>query len=96
MLAILKYLLRLSYHYLQVGSLFRGFNSPSYNQERTKLKPKVSQFLDYLYLFFVLGVLPSNYHLYQFDTKPRERFKEYMDEPSSPSLRHKMYGKTLG
>lgn len=91
MLATLKYLLRLSYHYLQVGSLFRGFNSPSYNQERTKLKPKVSQFLDYLYLFFVLRVLPNNYHLFQFDTKPRVRFREYMDEPSSPSLRHKLY-----
>jgi hypothetical protein len=93
LLAIIKSFLRLSYHYIQVGKLFQGFNSPSYNQDKTRLKPKVSQFLDYLYLFFVLRVLPSNYHLFQFDTKPRELFKEYMDEPSSPSLRHKMYAK---
>jgi hypothetical protein len=90
-LSIIKSLVRLGYHYKQVGILFRGFNSPSYNQDQTRHRPKVSQFLDYLYLFFVLRVLPVHYHLFQFDAKPRERFREYMDEPSSPSVRHKMY-----
>jgi hypothetical protein len=90
-LSIIKSIVRLGYHYKQVGILFRGFNSPSYNQDKTSLKPKFSQFLDYLYLFFVLRVLPANYHLFEFDSKPRKLFKEYMDEPSSPSVRHKMY-----
>lgn len=90
-LAIIKSLARLLHHYKQVGSLFREFNSPSYNPEQASLKSKVDQFVDYLYLFFVLRVLPTNYHLFQFDAMPRDRFKEYMDEPSSPFFRHKMY-----
>lgn len=91
LISSMKAFLRLGYHYMQVGSLFRGFNSPSYTQGMTKCKSKGSQFLDYLYLFFVLRMLPTNYHLFRFDAKPRKQFREYIDEPSSLSLRHKLY-----
>jgi hypothetical protein len=87
----MKAFFRLGHHYGQIGNLFKGFSTPSYGQDKRTPKSKVSQCLDYLYLFFVLRMLPTNYHLFQFDTKSRQQFKDYMDEPSSPALRHKLY-----
>ena len=67
-------------HYRRIFKIFKGFNSPSYCEDKDKIKSKTSQFIDYLYLFFVLKILPSNYHLYCFDTKDRKQFKEYMGD----------------
>ena len=56
-------------HYKRIFQLFKGFNTLSYSFDKAKIKPKSSQFIDYLYLFFVLRIMPSNYHLFCFDKK---------------------------
>lgn len=90
-LKVLNTIRRFSAHYLRIFHLFKGFNSPTYCEDKDKIKSRLSQFLDYLYLFFVLKVFPSNYHLFRFDTKRRREFKEYLDEPSAPLLSHKLF-----
>lgn len=82
---------RFAAHYSRARELFRGFNSPSYCGNGNHVKPVLSRFIDYLYLFFVLGVLPVNYHLLRFDTLDRKRFRDYMDDPHAPLLRPKLW-----
>lgn len=41
--------------------------------------------------FFVLGFLPTNYHLLRFDTMERKIFKNYMDDPHAPLLRPRLW-----
>ena len=65
-------------HYKRIFKLFKGFNTLSYAFDKDKIKPKSSQFIDYLYMFFVLKIMPSNYHLFGFDTKNRKEFKRYI------------------
>ncbi len=78
-------------HYWRIFQIFKGFNSPSYCEDKDKIKSKISQFIDYLYLFFVLKILPSYYHLYCFDTIDRKQFKEYMgDTWEDPFTRKKI------
>lgn len=88
---VLKSLHHLFSHYAQITKLFRGINSPTYSPDKDQVKSKFSVIIDYLYLFFGLKVLPTNYHLFQFDSKGRNEFKEYMDGPMSPVFRHKLY-----
>ena len=78
-------------HYLRVLKLFKGFNSVTYCEDKSQLKSKLSVFVDFLYLFFVLRVFPANYFLFQFDCKKRKQFRVYMDESSSPILKRKLY-----
>lgn len=70
-------------HYRRVFQIFDGFNRPSYCSKNEKVKSRITQILDYLYLFFVLKILPSNYHLFRFDAKSRKQFKEYLGDPWS-------------
>jgi len=65
-------------HYARIGQIFEGFNSQSYYPDDTNKKDKLSQVIDYLYIFFILRFLPSNYHLYGFDKKDRKKFKKYL------------------
>lgn len=65
-------------HHKRVFHIFKGFNTPSYFLNKNKNKPKISQVLDYLYMFFLLKIMPSNYHLFGFDTKTRKEFKSYI------------------
>lgn len=92
-ISIMKSIHRLLYHYSRIPKLFKGINNPTYSQNNDLTKPRFSVILDYLYLFFFLRVLPTYYHLFQFDSKNRNQFKEYLDEPiASPFLRRKLYG----
>lgn len=65
-------------HYKRIFKIFKGFNAPSYSIGKGKIKSKPSQLIDYLYIFFVLKFMPSNYHLFCFDTKNRKEFKRYI------------------
>lgn len=82
---------RYAAHYARIKDLFRGFDSPGCCGNGARAKPALTRFVDYLYLFFVLGVLPSHYHLFRFDTMERRRFKDYMDDPHAPLLRPKLW-----
>ena len=88
---LLKSFHHLSSHYLRVFQLFKGFTSTTYCQNKSQVKSMISKFMDYLYLFFILKVLPTNYHLFQFDCRDRKQFRTYMDDPESPMLHHKLY-----
>lgn len=88
---MLKSVHRLLSHYSQVTKLFQGINGSTCSQSRGQIKSKFSVIIDYLYLFFILKILPTNYYLFQFDCKDRKQFKEHMDEPVSPVLKHKLY-----
>ena len=88
---MLKAVHRLLSHYSQVTKLFQGINGPTYSQNSGQIKSKFSILIDYFYLFFILKILPTNYYLFQFDCKDRKQFKEYMDKPIAPILRHKLY-----
>jgi hypothetical protein len=65
-------------HFKRIFEIYKGFNSPSYAIEKEKIKPKILQIFDYLYLFTVLKIMPSNYHLFCLDTKNRKEFKKYV------------------
>lgn len=78
-------------HYKRVFTLFNGFHDPSYCGTNNRVKPGWQQVLDYLYLFIIMGVLPSNYRLFRFDAMDRTLFKDYMDEPHAPLLRPKLW-----
>lgn len=78
-------------HYAQFPELLRYIAMPYQNGDGRIAKSRLSIIIDHLYLFFVLKVMPVNYYLFQFNRKARERFKEYMDEPGAPLLRHKLY-----
>jgi len=78
-------------HFRQAGSLFRGFNHPSYAEPPHQPKSIFSRFLDYLHLFFIVKMIPANYHLFQFDVKKRSCFNDYMDDPVAPLVKHKLY-----
>jgi hypothetical protein len=67
-------------HYKRIFQLFQGFNEPSCSKVKGKIKSKPSQFLDYLYLFFTLKILPVNYHLWCLDLKMRKEFKRYIGD----------------
>lgn len=92
--SVLKYFLflrRLSAHYLSIFKLFDGFTAQSYALEPDHIKSFSEKVMDYLYLFFILNVLPKNYHLFRFDVKPRNEFKQYMDDPDAPLLRPRLW-----
>jgi len=85
--AILKVLLKLYayiFHYKRLFKIFKGFNTPSYSIDQSKVKSKGSKFIDYLYLFFVLKIMPTNYHLFCFDLKNRKEFKNYIGDKDDP------------
>lgn len=88
----LKSIHRNLFHYRRITRIFQGINSRTYSIGKKPVKSKFSIYMDHLYLFFILKILPVNYYLFQFDCKKRKEFKEYMDEPvSSPFLKHKLY-----
>ena len=66
------------YHYKRIFEIFKGFNAPSCSNFEGKTKSKPSQLIDYFYLFFVLKILPSDYHLFCLDAKNRKEFKQYI------------------
>ncbi len=82
---------RYAAHYTKVKDIFKGFNDPDCRTNGGRAKPAVSRLVDYLYLFFVMGMQTTNYHLFRFDTMDRKRFKEYMDDPNAPLLRPKLW-----
>ena len=58
-------------HYSQILQLFEGFGDMTRRELEGHLKSKFSIFLDYVYLFFVVKMLPTNYFLFEFDRKAR-------------------------
>jgi len=78
-------------HYAQLPALFRDIVPYTPNGSLAKGKSGFAAFVDCLYLFFVLKVVPRNYYLFGFNEKSREEFKEYMDEPVAPLLRTRLY-----
>lgn len=67
-------------HYKRIFKIFNGFNAPSCSVAEGKAKSRTSRLIDYLYLFFVLKILPSNYHLFCLDVKKRKEFKQYIGD----------------
>jgi hypothetical protein len=65
-------------HYRRLLHIFKGFSSPAFSADPSKVKSKITKFIDFLYIFFVLRMLPSNYHLFCFDTKNRKEYKKYI------------------
>lgn len=79
------------FHLKRAPMLFTGMSSNSYSGAVQSRKSKATLIADYLYLFFIRGMLPRNYKLWQFDVKDRREFSTYMDEPDSPFLRRLLY-----
>ena len=65
-------------HYKRIFQIFNGFYAPSFFSDPKIIKSRYSQIVDYLYLFFILKILPTNYHLFGFDSKKRKVFKKYI------------------
>lgn len=75
-------------HYRRVFRIFRGFGMPSYDGRNSK--SKLTQAMDYLYIFFVLKIMPNNYHLFRFDSKDRTQFKDYLGDSTEPLYYRKL------
>lgn len=69
-------------HYKRFSQIFRGFNLSSYDGSISK--SKLTMIIDYLYIFFILKIMPNNYHLFQFDAKDRSEFKNYLGDTTEP------------
>lgn len=69
-------------HYKRMPRIFRGFNLPSYDGYSSK--SKLTKVIDYLYIFFILKIMPNNYHLFRFDAKDRSQFKFYLGDTTEP------------
>lgn len=78
-------------HYAQFPKLLREIAFRRGNGDERSGKSRSSIIADHLYLFFVLKVMPVNYFLFQFQSRTREDFKRYMDEPIAPLLKHRLY-----
>lgn len=78
-------------HYKRIARLFEGFGSDG-NAVHTNFKKSViTKALDYLYIFFFLKMMPTNYHLFGFEGKKRSEFKKYIGEPwEEPFVRRKI------
>jgi hypothetical protein len=77
-------------HYKRMFGIFKGFGTPSYSG--CSSKSKWEQLLDYLYIFFVLKVMPNNYHLFRFDSKDRSEFQAYLGDTTEPMYYNKLRG----
>jgi len=91
MIDILRSIHHYSSHFAQFPRLLRGIAPPCRGNGGPPGKSRFTIVLDHLYLFFVLKVVPVNYYLFQLQSKSREDFKEYMDEPVAPLLKHRLY-----
>lgn len=69
-------------HYRRMFKIFKGFNTPSYYGISSK--SAFTKIIDYLYIFFILKIMPNNYHLFGFDFKNRSKFKEYLGDTLEP------------
>jgi hypothetical protein len=69
-------------HFKRVFRIFEGFGTPSFGESTSK--SKWEQLLDYFYIFFVLKIMPNNYHLFRFDSKDRSEFKSYLGDTMEP------------
>ncbi len=78
-------------HLAFLPSLFSSVPTYAKNGAGTLGKSKLSVFCDFLYLFFIVKLLPENYYLFGFHTKSWEEFKTYMDGPIAPLLKHRLY-----
>jgi hypothetical protein len=90
MIDILRSIHHYSSHFAQFPGLLRGIARPR-NGGAPPGKSRSAIVLDHLYLFFVLKVMPVNYHLFQFQSRSRKDFREYMDETVAPLLKHRFY-----
>jgi hypothetical protein len=90
MIDILRSIHHYSSHFAQFPKLLRGIAQPC-NGCAPPGKSRSAVILDHLYLFFVLKVVPVNYYLFQLQLKDRKDFREYMDEPVAPLLKHRLY-----
>ncbi len=78
-------------HYAEFPELFKEIVPNAPNGRPTSGKSRFTAFVDRLYLFFVLGIVPRNYFLFGLDEKKRAEFREYMDEPVAPLLKARLY-----
>ncbi|WP_170302456.1 sugar-transfer associated ATP-grasp domain-containing protein [Desulfosarcina widdelii] len=83
-------------HYRRLSKLFKGFNNKSYYDFKgINNKRLVTKIFDYLYIFFVLKIYPTNYYLYGFDVKNKNEFKKFIgdrDEPITSAKLKKLVG----
>jgi len=84
-------------HYKRLSRLFNGFNNKSYYDINGSSKKNLMiKIVDFLYLFFVLKVYPTNYYLYGLDVKNFREFKHFIgdrDEPITSAKLNKLTGK---
>ncbi len=73
---------KLYLHYRRMFRMFKGFNTPSYYG--IKSKSALARVIDYLYIFFILKIMPNNYHLFGFESKERSQFKDYLGDTLEP------------
>lgn len=78
-------------HYAEFPALFREVVPNVQDGKPAKGKSRFAEFVDRLYIFFVLGTVPRNYFLFGFDEKKRSEFRKYMDEPVAPLLKARLY-----
>ena len=85
---ILSRIYLLFLHFRRLFRLFRGFNTPSYCD--CTPKSNLTKAVDYLYIFFILKIMPNNYHLFRFDSKDRSQFKSYLGDITEPMFFRKL------
>jgi hypothetical protein len=71
-------------HFKRVPKIFNGLNQPGY-EEGGQSKSKFVKVLDFLYIFFILKIMPNNYYLFRFDRKDRSEFKKYLGDATEPT-----------
>jgi hypothetical protein len=69
-------------HYKRIPKIWNGFNLTGYYGKSPK--SILTKIIDYLYIFFVLKILPNNYHLFGFDLRNRSEFKYYLGDATEP------------
>jgi hypothetical protein len=72
----------LYFHYKRALRLFSGFYTPSFDPSSSK--SKLTKAIDYLYIFFVLKIMPNNYHLFRLDSQDRSHFRAYLGDTTEP------------
>lgn len=88
---MLKWIHHYASHYAQFPGLFKDVATFDEDGNEAAGKSKLSVIIDFLYIFFMLKMLPHNYYLFRFNRKPRKEFKNYMDGPVAPLMKHRLY-----
>jgi hypothetical protein len=77
-------------HYKMLPKIFEDLNSKNLAGEAHHQKGFTGKLVDYLYIFLILKMMPTNYQLFGLESKKRSEFKQYLGESGEPFTKLKM------